>query len=188
MRPYGSKPPQMVAAGDLWNSGLCQRVRYNRHRIVHTLTSALYSPDFADPPPPPPDLSHLSLTSPEDRPKGPPEEVVPTSGAPTTLIQWAVLILNTADPSLKVSIQGRCFASISTSWSQQVQRTRHAVNLFRTGQLKSIGHRVSSPPQPPDVPPREDLYSKNMVDPRTLGKRKSRPVMLHALANIEQWA
>ncbi|KAH8105210.1 DUF455-domain-containing protein [Cristinia sonorae] len=127
------------------------------------------SEEFADPPPPPLDLSHLSISAKEE-PNGPPEDIVPTSGAPTTLIQWAVVILNTADPSLKV------------------QRTRHAVNLFRTGQLKSIGHRVSNPPQPPDVPPREDLYSKNTVDPSKVGKRKNRPVMLHALANIEQWA
>ncbi|THH32753.1 hypothetical protein EUX98_g1454 [Antrodiella citrinella] len=127
------------------------------------------SEEFADPPPALPDLSHLSLSS-DEKAKGPPEDIIPAAGAPTTLIQWAVVILNTADPSLKV------------------QRTRHAVNLFRTGQLKSIGNRASNPPLPPDLPPREDLYSKNTVDPSKVGKRKNRPVMLHALANIEQWA
>ncbi|CDO69732.1 hypothetical protein BN946_scf184697.g4 [Trametes cinnabarina] len=125
------------------------------------------SEEFADPPPPPPDLSHLSISSPEPKE---PEPVVPIETPPTTLIQWAVLILNTADPLLKV------------------QRTRHAVHLFRTGQLKSIGHRSPNAPRPPDVPPREDTYARNVVDPGKMARRKNRAVMLHALANIEQWA
>ena len=70
----------------------------------------------------------------------------------------------------------------------QVERTRHAVHLFRTGQLKSIGHRSSSAPRPPDIPPREEAFARNTVDPGKVGKRKNRAVMLHALANIEQWA
>ncbi|KZT30075.1 DUF455-domain-containing protein [Neolentinus lepideus HHB14362 ss-1] len=98
------------------------------------------------------------------------EDVVPPENPPKTLIQWAVLILNTADPTLKV------------------QRTRHAVHLFRKGQLSSIGQRGSSVPQPPDLPPRDEAYVKNSVDPGKIGRRKNRAVMLHALANIEQWA
>ncbi|KAL7278232.1 hypothetical protein ACG7TL_008207 [Trametes sanguinea] len=125
------------------------------------------SEEFADPPPPPPDLSHLSLLSPEPKE---PEPVVPVENPPTTLVQWAVLILNTPDPMLKV------------------QRTRHAVHLFRTGQLKSIGHRSAKAPRPPDVPPREDTYVRNVTDPGKMARRKNRAVMLHALANIEQWA
>ncbi|KAH9895715.1 DUF455-domain-containing protein [Cubamyces lactineus] len=125
------------------------------------------SEEFADPPPPPPDLSHLSISSPEPKE---PEPLVPTENPPSTLIQWAVLILSTPDPMLKV------------------QRTRHAVHLFRTGQLKSIGHRSSKAPRPPDVPPREDTYARNIVDPGRMARRKNRAVMLHALANIEQWA
>ncbi|KAI9068929.1 DUF455-domain-containing protein [Trametes sanguinea] len=125
------------------------------------------SEDFADPPPPPPDLSHLSISSPEPKE---PEPVVPAVNPPTTLIQWAVLILNTPDPMLKV------------------QRTRHAVQQFRTGQLKSIGHRSANAPRPPDVPPREDTYVRNVTDPGKMARRKNRAVMLHALANIEQWA
>ncbi|KAI0329484.1 DUF455-domain-containing protein [Cubamyces sp. BRFM 1775] len=125
------------------------------------------SEEFADPPPPPPDLSHLSISSPEPKE---PEPLVPIENPPSTLIQWAVLILNTPDPMLKV------------------QRTRHAVHLFRTGQLKSIGHRSSKAPRPPDVPPREDTYARNIVDPGKMARRKNRAVMLHALANIEQWA
>ena len=71
----------------------------------------------------------------------------------------------------------------------QVQRTKHAVDLFRNGKLKSIGHRSSKVPKPPAIPPRDENYSRNIVaDPRLLGKRKKGPVMLHALANIEQWA
>ncbi|CAL1702545.1 unnamed protein product [Somion occarium] len=125
---------------------------------------------FADPPPPPLDLSHLFLSSAEATTPAEPEEVVPAENMPTTLVQWAVLILNTADPALKV------------------QRTRHAVNLFRTGQLKSIGHRASNVPRPPEIPPRVESYAKNTVDPTKVARRKNRAVMLHALANIEQWA
>ncbi|GBE85799.1 DUF455-domain-containing protein [Sparassis crispa] len=130
------------------------------------------SEEFADPPPTTPDLSRLSLSA-----QGTggdnftrPEEVVPTEGAPSTLMQWAVLILNTKDPTMKV------------------QRTKHAVHLFRKGQLKSIGHRSSTAPRPPDVPPRHDSYTNNLVDPRKAGKRKNKAMMLHALANVEQWA
>lgn len=56
---------------------------------------------FADPPPPPLDLSHLSLSS-EKPVDAPPEPIVPLDNPPKTLIEWAVLILNTADPTLKV--------------------------------------------------------------------------------------
>lgn len=129
------------------------------------------SEDFADPPPPP-DLSRLTITSSSDDRSisSPTEPVVPVEGAPTTLIQWAVLILNTSNPTLKV------------------ERTRHAVQLFRTGQLKTIGHRSATAPRPPDVPPREDSFARNMVDPAKVTHRKNRAAMLHALANIEQWA
>ena len=95
------------------------------------------------------------------------EPVVPEVNPPKTLIQWAVLILNTAHPQLKV------------------ERTRHAVNLFRSGKLLSIGRGLNAP-KPPDMPPREDVM--RFVDPGHAVKRKSRPAMLHALANIEQWA
>ncbi|KIM88045.1 hypothetical protein PILCRDRAFT_269273, partial [Piloderma croceum F 1598] len=123
---------------------------------------------FADPPPLPASTGTMSESVPDHAVV---EEIVPTSNAPTTLMQWAVLILNTADPTLKV------------------QRTKHAVDLLRNGKLASIGHRASNPPRPPDTPPREENYLRNTVsDPRKLGKRKKAAVMLHALANIEQWA
>ncbi|TFY54812.1 hypothetical protein EVJ58_g8642 [Rhodofomes roseus] len=127
------------------------------------------SEEFADPPPPP-DLSRMTIVDENTQSPVVEESVIPREGAPTTLMQWAVLILNTANPKLKV------------------ERTRHAVHLFRTGQLKSIGHRSSSAPRPPDIPPREEAFARNTVDPGKVGKRKNRAVMLHALANIEQWA
>lgn len=76
----------------------------------------------------------------------------------------------------------------SLTYHPKVQRTRHAVNAFRTGEIKSIGHRATNAPQPPEEPPREDAIAKNTVDPRKMARRKNRAVMLHALANIEQWA
>ncbi|KAI0065087.1 DUF455-domain-containing protein [Artomyces pyxidatus] len=123
------------------------------------------SEEFSDPPPAVVDISNLSISEPlKDEP------VVPLENPPKTLMQWAVLILNTPNPTLKVD------------------RTRHAVNLYRTGQLLSIGNRSSSAPRPPDIPPRDEVYRKSTVDPVKAGKRKNRAGMLHALANIEQWA
>ncbi|KAI0049123.1 DUF455-domain-containing protein [Auriscalpium vulgare] len=124
------------------------------------------SEEFSDPPPPPPlDIAQLSLSDPTKE-----DPVVPLENPPRTLMQWAVLILNTSHPTLKV------------------ERTRHAVHLYRTGQLTSIGNRASNAPTPPDIPPREEIYRKSTVDPVKAGKRKNRAGMLHALANIEQWA
>ncbi|KAG9312269.1 hypothetical protein JVU11DRAFT_7572 [Chiua virens] len=124
------------------------------------------SEEFADPPPVVviPDLPRIQLIAIEDEP------LIPTDKTPSTLMEWAVVILNTANPKLKV------------------ERTKHAVQLFRTGQLVSIGHKSKTVPKPPAVPSRDDCYTRNTVDPRKLGKRKNVAVMLHALANIEQWA
>ncbi|KAF8150689.1 hypothetical protein B0H34DRAFT_729858 [Crassisporium funariophilum] len=125
------------------------------------------SEEFADPPPPVlmKKVSQSPLAEPRED-----EPLVPTHDAPTTLMQWAVLILNTPNPTLKV------------------ERTRHAVQLFRTGKLASIGHKSPNAPKPPDVPSREESFSRNTVDPAKVKNRKNRAVMLHALANIEQWA
>lgn len=70
----------------------------------------------------------------------------------------------------------------------QVERTRHAVQAFRTGQLASIGHRTSTAPKPPDVPLRDDAYLQSAVAPMLMRRSRKRAGMLHALANIEQWA
>lgn len=127
------------------------------------------SEEFADPPPPP--LAAPVVAPSELQVIKEPESIEPISNPPKTLMQWAVLILNTPDPILKV------------------QRTRHAVHLFRTGQLTSIGHKSVNAPKPPDVPARDASFSKNMTDPGKMKSgRKNRAVMLHALANIEQWA
>ncbi|KAL5501227.1 hypothetical protein ACEPAH_9614 [Sanghuangporus vaninii] len=123
------------------------------------------SEEFADPPPP------KSIFAASDQPIPDlitlPEDIVPRDNPPKTLVQWAVLILNTPHPQLKV------------------ERTRHAVQLFRSGKLASIG-RGANAPNPPDFPPRLDIMK--FVDPGRAAKRKGRPAMLHALANIEQWA
>ncbi|KAG8846005.1 hypothetical protein FRB91_001263 [Serendipita sp. 411] len=74
----------------------------------------------------------ISITTPSDINI---EPVVP-GNPPSTLLEWAALILNTPNAELKV------------------QRTRHAVGLFQTGQMKSIGRRKDAP-SPPVVPPRE---------------------------------
>ncbi|KAK0468392.1 uncharacterized protein EV420DRAFT_1616996 [Desarmillaria tabescens] len=125
------------------------------------------SEEFADPPPLKDATSLPVRTSTVESVE---EPIVPTTNAPTTLMQWAVLILNTSNPTLKV------------------QRTRHAVHLFRTGKLTSIGHKSPNAPRPPDTPLREAQYERNTVEPVKMKNRKSRAVMLHALANIEQWA
>lgn len=96
-----------------------------------------------------------------------PEPIVPESDPPKTLIQWAVLILNTSHPQLKI------------------ERTRHVVLLFRSGKLTAIGNEKNAP-SPPDVPPREKRMV--FVDPGRANKKKNKSAMLHALANIEQWA
>ncbi|KIJ62399.1 hypothetical protein HYDPIDRAFT_51764, partial [Hydnomerulius pinastri MD-312] len=124
------------------------------------------SEEFADPPPASASPAPLSTASAIIQDEG----LIPSEGTPSTLMEWAVVILNTSNPTLKV------------------ERTKHAVHLFRTGQLASIGHKSNKVPKPPAVPPRDDSYTRNTVDPRKLGKRKSAAVMLHALANIEQWA
>ncbi|KAK0230742.1 hypothetical protein IW262DRAFT_1524083 [Armillaria fumosa] len=125
------------------------------------------SEEFADPPPLVEDAAPLPVRSSATEVE---EPIVPTTNTPTTLMQWAVLILNTPNPTLKV------------------QRTRHAVKLFRLGQLASIGHKSPNAPRPPDVPLREAQYERNTVEPVKMKSKKSRAVMLHALANIEQWA
>ncbi|TFK20176.1 DUF455-domain-containing protein [Coprinopsis marcescibilis] len=127
------------------------------------------SEEFADPPPPPPvqSESHQSAPTPQEREMDP---VVPLEDPPTTLMEWAVLILNTPHPTLKV------------------ERTKQAVHLFRTGKLKSIGHKSPKAPKPPQYPARDETYTRNIVDPTKVKNRKGRAAMLHALANIEQWA
>ncbi|KAJ4482059.1 DUF455-domain-containing protein [Lentinula aciculospora] len=127
------------------------------------------SEEFADPPP---ETAFLHVTNGMGTPHAQEanEPVVPECNPPKTLMEWAVLILNTPNPTLKV------------------ERTRYAVHAFRTGAITSIGHKVAHPPVPPVQPSRETYM--NIVEPGKIqsGKRRNRAVMLHALANIEQWA
>ncbi|KAK1232880.1 hypothetical protein PQX77_003993 [Marasmius sp. AFHP31] len=124
------------------------------------------SEEFADPPPQSKN-NEQSQNAPTEITKED-EPVVPLIDPPKTLMEWAVLILNTPNPMLKV------------------ERTKHAVYAFRTGKLTSIGHKSSKAPHPPAVPPREEGFK--IVDPGKVKQRRNRAVMLHALANIEQWA
>lgn len=107
---------------------------------------------------------------------------------PSTLVEWAVLVLNTPQPELKV------------------EYTTRAAKAFRTGQCKGgIGGGRWSVDEddvrkwlrkeretPPEEPPR--LKDAQVVQPGREGKRgkggteKGRIAMLHSLANIEQWA
>jgi hypothetical protein len=89
----------VIKTGD-WSNFVQSLKVYHFIRGVKTewLTIA---PDFADPPknavaP----LLPITTASSPDRPA---EPVVPDAHPPTTLIQWAVLILNTPDPVLKVT-------------------------------------------------------------------------------------
>ncbi|GAA94436.1 uncharacterized protein L969DRAFT_20367 [Mixia osmundae IAM 14324] len=86
----------------------------------------------------------------------------------SSLLDWVVMTLNTASPTLKVA------------------RTRETIRLYRAGKLKRIGSAT-----PPDQPPRPTTYT--VVDPGKIKSRKtnsavSRIKLLHALASIEQWA
>ncbi|QRV95971.1 hypothetical protein RhiJN_23989 [Ceratobasidium sp. AG-Ba] len=106
-----------------------------------------------------PNLENLSLQ--DDQPE------------PRTLMEWACRILNTANPERKVAL------------------TRRAAAAWRTGKITSTGQKKSDVPSLPDVPPRENM---TMVQPGKVGKRgkagseRSRIAIIHALANIEQWA
>ncbi|KAN0061259.1 hypothetical protein ACQY0O_006105 [Thecaphora frezii] len=115
--------------------------------------------------------------------------IPPPSPAPKTLVAWAVLVLNTAEPAKKIAY------------------TRYAAKAFRSGECKVIGGGrwsgggddgeprtwvVSEAETPPQRPPRRSEEIR--VRPGAEGKRgrggteRSRIAMLHSLANIEQWA
>jgi uncharacterized ferritin-like protein (DUF455 family)/nitrite reductase/ring-hydroxylating ferredoxin subunit len=87
-----------------------------------------------------------------------------------SLVDWAVYILNTPDPTLKVS------------------RTHEAAQSWFDGNITVIGTTTAVP----DRPARHDALE--FVDPTKLKKRgkggsvQSRIAILHSLANVEQWA
>lgn len=91
-----------------------------------------------------------------------------------TLCDWCVHILNTSNPELKIEL------------------TTHLFSLFATREQSSSPMKLGAgTTTPPDEPPREDLKK---VQPGAMpragkaGSLKSRITMIHALANIEQWA
>lgn len=96
-------------------------------------------------------------------------------GQDATLCEWCVCILNTTDPELKIERTTQLFATFATR-----EQTSDSV---------PIGAGIISPP---DEPPRETNLQQvkpwEMPNPGRGGTVKSRVAMLHALANIEQWA
>ncbi len=95
-------------------------------------------------------------------------------GEDASLCNWCVHILNTSDPELKIEL------------------TTHLFSLFATREQSSSPMELGAGTiVPPDEPPREDLKK---VQPGAMpragraGSLKSRITMIHALANIEQWA
>lgn len=95
-------------------------------------------------------------------------------GDDATMCDWCVHILNTVDPEQKIELTTQLFSIFATR--------------EQTSNPMPIG---AGTVQPPDEPPRENIESVKpwqMINPRGGGTVKSRVNMLHALANIEQWA
>ncbi|KAI9290865.1 hypothetical protein K502DRAFT_297823 [Neoconidiobolus thromboides FSU 785] len=94
----------------------------------------------------------------------------PTIVTPTTLCQWAAKILYTEDPIEKVKL------------------TNEAGEWWRNKENLPIGREESIP----DIPPRPSNF--DIVQPGRAPRRgkagslASRITILHALANVEQWA
>ncbi|KAI0404743.1 hypothetical protein F4802DRAFT_218597 [Xylaria palmicola] len=90
-----------------------------------------------------------------------------------TLCDWCVHILNTPDPEHKIEL------------------TTHLFALFATREQSTKPMSIGAGVVAPDEPLRQDLREvKPGRMPRSSkgGSLKSRIAMLHALANIEQWA
>ena len=92
-----------------------------------------------------------------------------------TLCDWCVHILNTPDPELKIEL------------------TTHLFSLFATREQSSTPMEIGAGTvQAPDEPPRENeltvIKPGAMPRPGKAGTLRSRINIIHALANIEQWA
>ncbi|KAI8626204.1 beta-1,4-xylosidase [Xylariaceae sp. FL1651] len=104
------------------------------------------------------------------RPTGSPQVL----GDEATLCDWCVHILNTSDPEQKIQLTSQLFSSF-------------AIREESSSPMQLGAGTVTAP----DEPPRRDLME---VKPGKMpkggkgGSLKSRITMLHALANIEQWA
>ncbi|KAI7247888.1 hypothetical protein KC335_g18675, partial [Hortaea werneckii] len=92
-----------------------------------------------------------------------------------SVCEWCAYILNTADPESKIELTTRLFSLFATR--------------EQTTEPMPIGAGTASPPS---IPPRhDDLQTVKPWEIPSAGRGgtlKSRIAMLHALANIEQWA
>ncbi|KAI1160616.1 hypothetical protein F5B18DRAFT_500536 [Nemania serpens] len=95
-------------------------------------------------------------------------------GDEATLCDWCIHILNTADPEHKIEL------------------TTHLFSLFATRERSPTPMSIGAGTVvAPDQPPRQglqDIKPGRMPRAGRGGTLKSRIAMLHALANIEQWA
>ncbi|KAL4988118.1 hypothetical protein BDW68DRAFT_187447 [Aspergillus falconensis] len=92
-----------------------------------------------------------------------------------SLCDWCAHILNTSDPEHKIELTAHLFSTFTKR-----EGTSSPMTIMR-------GNPASLPP----MPPRENLVEVRpsaMPKPGRGGSLKSRIAMLHALANIEQWA
>ena len=96
-------------------------------------------------------------------------------GDDATLCDWCVHILNTSNPELKIEL------------------TTHLFSLFATKEQSSSPMELGTGDVvPPDEPPREEALK--VINPSAMpragkaGSLRSRITIIHALANIEQWA
>lgn len=96
-------------------------------------------------------------------------------GNDATLCEWCVCILNATDPELKIERTTQLFSTFATR--------------EQTSNPMPIGANTILPP---DEPPRDETLHQvkpwEMPNSGRGGTLKSRIAMLHALANIEQWA
>jgi uncharacterized ferritin-like protein (DUF455 family) len=100
------------------------------------------------------------------------QDLIPI-GPDATLCDWCSVILNCPDPERKIELTTQLFAAFA-----QGEQT----NPMKLG---------AGTVYPPQVPPRDGLTETepwNMPKAGRGGTLKSRITMLHALANIEQWA
>ncbi|KAI0487054.1 hypothetical protein F4859DRAFT_510836 [Xylaria cf. heliscus] len=105
---------------------------------------------------------------PREKPTGSPKYLSDDA----TLCDWCVHILNTPDPEHKIEL------------------TTHLFSLFATREQSPTPMNLGTGTAP-DEPPRQDLREVKPGQMPKAGKGgslKSRITMLHALANIEQWA
>lgn len=122
---------------------------------------------------------------------------------PSTLISSALLILQTANPGHKVALTRSATFALRSGGLKSIRPTRRDVQSAEA----LFGHSSDGTPAPPRdgddadgngdepqapfVPPRGDVKMVTGWNTERRGKggsSKGRVAMLHALANIEQWA